>query len=117
MCPANENSSCWVRVTSPWAGSNYGGIQIPRIDQEIIVDFINSDYDMPYVASRLVNPDGTHTECLTYGSGHVHGGLFSKLSAQQSSLRLNCALMAQSHEQKGLQKLGRIVQDMFGVKN
>lgn len=55
--PANENSSCWVRVTSPWAGSNYGGIQIPRIGQEVIVDFLNSDYDVPYVASRLVNPD------------------------------------------------------------
>lgn len=48
--PANENSSCWVRVTSPWAGSNYGGIQIPRVGQEVIVDFLNSDYDMPYLA-------------------------------------------------------------------
>jgi DNA-binding transcriptional MocR family regulator len=52
-----------------------------------------------------------------HGIAFAHGGLFSNLSAQQSSLRLNCALMAQSHEQEGLQKLGQIAQQMFGVKN
>ena len=52
-----------------------------------------------------------------HGIAFAHGGLFSNLSAQQSSLRLNCALMAQSHEQEGLQKLGQIAEQMFGVKN
>ncbi|WP_412180140.1 type VI secretion system Vgr family protein, partial [Variovorax paradoxus] len=36
-CTKDENSSCWVRVSSPWAGTNFGGIQIPRIGQEVIV--------------------------------------------------------------------------------
>src|SRR3546814_6931423 len=37
----NENSSCWVRVSSPWAGGGFGGIQLPRVDDEVIVDFID----------------------------------------------------------------------------
>ena len=39
----NENSSCWMRVSHPWAGSNYGAIHIPRIGQEVIVDHIESE--------------------------------------------------------------------------
>ena len=35
----DENSSCWVRVSYPWAGKGFGGIQIPRIGQEVLVDF------------------------------------------------------------------------------
>src|SRR5690606_17520036 len=31
----NENSSCWVRVSSPWAGGGFGGLQLPRINDEV----------------------------------------------------------------------------------
>ena len=51
----NENSSCWIRVSSPWAGSNYGGIYIPRIGQEVIVDFLNGDPDYPIITGRVYN--------------------------------------------------------------
>ncbi|MGH8844370.1 MAG: type VI secretion system Vgr family protein, partial [Advenella sp.] len=34
----NENSSCWVRVSSPWAGGGFGGLQLPRIKDEVVVD-------------------------------------------------------------------------------
>ena len=51
----NENSSCWIRVSSPWAGSNYGGIHIPRIGQEVIVDFLNGDPDYPIITGRVYN--------------------------------------------------------------
>jgi len=56
-CPKDENSSCWVRVSSPWAGTNFGGIQIPRIGQEVIVDFENGDPDRPIVTGRVYNAD------------------------------------------------------------
>lgn len=36
----NENSSCWIRVSQPWAGSNWGTIWIPRIGQEVLVSFL-----------------------------------------------------------------------------
>jgi type VI secretion system secreted protein VgrG len=51
----NENSSCWIRVSYPWAGKAWGGIQIPRIGQEVIVDFIEGDPDRPIITGRVYN--------------------------------------------------------------
>jgi type VI secretion system secreted protein VgrG len=51
----NENSSCWVRVSYPWAGKAWGGIQIPRIGQEVIIDFIEGDPDRPIITGRTYN--------------------------------------------------------------
>ena len=53
----NENSSCWVRVSQPWAGKNWGAINIPRIGQEVIVDFLEGDPDRPIVTGRVYNDD------------------------------------------------------------
>jgi type VI secretion system secreted protein VgrG len=54
---SDENSSCWIRVSSPWAGRNWGGIQIPRIGQEVIVDFLEGDPDQPIITGRVYNAD------------------------------------------------------------
>ncbi|MCZ8542674.1 type VI secretion system tip protein TssI/VgrG [Mesorhizobium qingshengii] len=51
----NENSSCFVRVSQTWAGSGWGFIQIPRIGQEVIVDFIEGDPDLPIITGRVYN--------------------------------------------------------------
>lgn len=51
----NENSSCWVRVSSPWAGSGFGGVQLPRVNDEVIVDFIGGHPDRPIVIGRVYN--------------------------------------------------------------
>jgi type VI secretion system secreted protein VgrG len=53
----NENSSCWVRVSQPWAGKNWGAISIPRIGQEVIVDFLEGDPDRPIITGRVYNAD------------------------------------------------------------
>jgi type VI secretion system secreted protein VgrG len=53
----NENSSCWMRVSSPWAGANWGGVAIPRIGQEVVVDFLEGDPDQPLIVGRLYNAD------------------------------------------------------------
>ncbi|MFW2072510.1 type VI secretion system Vgr family protein [Acinetobacter gerneri] len=53
----DENSTCWLRVSTAWAGNNFGTIHLPRIGQEVIVDFFNGDPDMPFVAGRLTNPE------------------------------------------------------------
>jgi type VI secretion system secreted protein VgrG len=51
----DENSSCFVRVSSSWAGSGWGFIQIPRIGQEVIVDFLEGDPDRPIITGRVYN--------------------------------------------------------------
>ncbi|NTX26623.1 type VI secretion system tip protein VgrG [Burkholderia pyrrocinia] len=51
----DERSSCWVRVSSPWQGNQFGAMHLPRIGQEVIVDFINGDPDLPIVMGRVVN--------------------------------------------------------------
>jgi type VI secretion system secreted protein VgrG len=53
----NENSSCWVRVSNPWAGANWGGMAIPRMGQEVIVDFLEGDPDQPIITGRVYNAD------------------------------------------------------------
>jgi len=53
----NENSSCWIRVSNPWAGGTWGGIAIPRIGQEVIVDFLEGDPDQPIITGRVYNAD------------------------------------------------------------
>ena len=49
------SDSCWIRVASPWAGSNFGGIHIPRIGQEVIVDYEYGDPDRPLITGRVYN--------------------------------------------------------------
>lgn len=49
---ADENSSCWVRVSQGWAGAQYGMMAIPRIGHEVIVSFLNGDPDQPIVTGR-----------------------------------------------------------------
>ncbi|RJQ70908.1 MAG: type VI secretion system tip protein VgrG [Desulfobacteraceae bacterium] len=49
----DENSSCWVRVSQPWAGAGWGAMFIPRIGQEVIVDFIEGDPDRPIITGRV----------------------------------------------------------------
>ncbi|MDQ9011498.1 type VI secretion system tip protein TssI/VgrG [Acinetobacter gerneri] len=50
-------NTCWLRVSTAWAGNHFGTIHLPRIGQEVIVDFFNGDPDMPFVSGRLNNPE------------------------------------------------------------
>jgi type VI secretion system secreted protein VgrG len=52
---ADEKSSCWIRVSQSWAGKNWGSMQIPRIGQEVLVDFIHGDPDRPIVIGSVYN--------------------------------------------------------------
>jgi type VI secretion system secreted protein VgrG len=53
----DQNSSCWVRVAQVWAGKNWGAIHIPRIGQEVLVDFLEGDPDRPIITGRVYNGD------------------------------------------------------------
>jgi type VI secretion system secreted protein VgrG len=51
------NCSCWMRVAQQWAGANWGYMWIPRIGQEVIVDFMEGDPDRPMIIGRVYNGD------------------------------------------------------------
>src|SRR5260370_32348920 len=56
---ANENSSCWIRVSQAWAGKGWGAMWIPRIGQEGSGDFLEGDPDRPLIMGRVYNADHT----------------------------------------------------------
>lgn len=51
----DEKSSCRVRVAQAWAGQGWGSVQLPRIGQEVVVDFLEGDPDRPIITGRLYN--------------------------------------------------------------
>lgn len=53
----DESSSCWIRVAQPWAGQNWGMIAIPRVGQEVVVEFLDGDPDRPIVTGRVYNAE------------------------------------------------------------
>ena len=83
----NEKSSCWIRVSQNWAGKRWGAMFIPRIGQEVIVDFLEGDPDQPIITGRVYNgasmppytlPDEkTKSTVKTYSS--KGGGGFNEL--------------------------------------
>lgn len=56
---ADETSSCWIRVAQIWAGKAWGSMFIPRIGQEVIVEYLEGDPDRPLVTGRVYNGDTT----------------------------------------------------------
>src|SRR6266853_6818035 len=56
---SDENSSCWIRVSQLWAGKNWGGMFIPRIGQEVLVEFLEGDPDQPIITGKVYNADQT----------------------------------------------------------
>ncbi|XXY44953.1 type VI secretion system tip protein TssI/VgrG [Sorangium sp. So ce269] len=49
----NNDSSCWIHVSQPWGGAGFGGTNLPRIGQEVIVDFLGGDPDRPIIVGRV----------------------------------------------------------------
>jgi type VI secretion system secreted protein VgrG len=64
----DENSSCWVRVSHPWAGKGWGAVSIPRIGQEVIVDFLDGDPDQPIIVGRFYNGESMPPYALPAGA-------------------------------------------------
>jgi type VI secretion system secreted protein VgrG len=54
---ADENSSCWIRVAQMWAGKRWGAMHLPRVGQEVLVEFLEGDPDQPIITGRVYNGD------------------------------------------------------------
>jgi type VI secretion system secreted protein VgrG len=61
---ADDNSSCWIRVAQNWAGRRWGAMFLPRVGQEVIVDFIEGDPDRPIITGRVYNGDAPPPHAL-----------------------------------------------------
>ncbi len=53
----DATSSCWLRVATNIAGNKWGTMFIPRVGQEVIVDFLGGDPDQPIIIGSAYNPE------------------------------------------------------------
>src|SRR5439155_15134904 len=83
----DENSSCWVRVSSAWAGKNWGAVDIPRIGQEVIIDFLEGDPDRPIITGRVYNADQAPPYALP--ANQTQSGIKSRSSKSGGSDNCN----------------------------
>jgi type VI secretion system secreted protein VgrG len=104
--PKNESSSCWVRVSQAWAGTGFGNLAIPRINQEVIVDFLNGDPDQPIIMGRTYHQDnrspgglpGTKTQ-MTIRSKTYKGEGFNELRFEDATGKEQLYMHAQKDMQ------------------
>ncbi len=55
--PADDTSSCWIRVKQEWAGAGWGFWWVPRIGMEVLVHFVDGDPDRPLVTGAVYDAD------------------------------------------------------------
>ena len=91
----DDHSSCWIRVTQPWAGKGWGMMAIPRVGQEVVVDFLDGDPDQPIVTGRTYHanmplpaelPAGKtqmHVMSQTYKDGGYNGMIMEDATGNQ----------------------------------
>jgi|JI8StandDraft_2_1071088.scaffolds.fasta_scaffold01441_9 type VI secretion system secreted protein VgrG len=53
----DENSSCFVRVATPWASKQFGMITLPRIGDEVVVEFLEGNPDRPLITGSVYNAE------------------------------------------------------------
>ena len=83
----DENSSCWIRVSQSWAGQGWGAMFIPRIGQEVVVEFLEGNPDRPLVTGQVYNADMTvpyglpdnKTRSTIKSNSSLNGGGFNEL--------------------------------------
>jgi type VI secretion system secreted protein VgrG len=75
---ANEETSCWLRVSQAWAGQGWGQFMLPRIGQEVIVGYIDGDPDRPLVTGCVFN--GVNTTPITLPGSQTQSVLRSRSS-------------------------------------
>ncbi|EFK2581002.1 type VI secretion system tip protein VgrG, partial [Escherichia coli] len=102
--PADQDSSCWIRVAQAWAGTGFGHLAIPRVGQEVIVDFLNGDPDQPLIMGRTYHQEnrtpgslpGTKTQ-MTIRSKTYMGSGFNELKFDDATGREQVYIHAQKN--------------------
>ncbi|MCQ5883434.1 type VI secretion system tip protein VgrG, partial [Escherichia coli] len=102
--PSNQDSLCWIRVAQAWAGTGFGHLAIPRVGQEVIVDFLNGDPDQPIIMGRTYHQEnrtpgslpGTKTQ-MTIRSKTYMGSGFNELKFDDATGREQVYIHAQKN--------------------
>jgi len=83
----DNRSSCWVRVAQHWAGAGMGQQFIPRIGQEVLIQFLNNDIDRPVCIDAVYNGKGEGGLARTPGGqpGESDASVFSQSSDHRPS--------------------------------
>jgi type VI secretion system secreted protein VgrG len=74
--------SCWIRVATSWAGSNWGIQNIPRVGQEVVVTFLDGDPDRPLIVGSVYNP--THMPPFDLPENSTQSGIRTNSSPKES---------------------------------
>ncbi len=75
---SDANSSCWIRTTTPWSGIGWGAYFVPRMGQEVLVDFLYGDPDQPIITGNLYN--ATHPVPYALPAEKTKSGIKSQSS-------------------------------------
>jgi type VI secretion system secreted protein VgrG len=81
------DTSCWLRVATPWAGKQWGMVHIPRVGQEVVVDFVNGDVDQPIVVGSVYNADQMPPYALP--ANKTQSGIKSRSTLQGGAANFN----------------------------
>ena len=95
--PGDDGAWTWVRVATPWAGDNWGGVVVPRRGQEVLVAFIEGDIDRPVIVGSVYNgrgqPDAPHNQAgagaggatanaAAWFEGNAHAAVYTGFKSQ-----------------------------------
>ena len=92
----DDTSSCWIRVSQNWGGKGWGGMFIPHVGQEVIVQFLEGDPDSPLITGRVYNAENMPPVELPAGKTKSiirdHGGneIVMEGAAGRQQIRLHC---------------------------
>jgi type VI secretion system secreted protein VgrG len=100
----DENSSCWIRVSQTHAGKNWGHMDLPRIGEEVIVDFLEGNPDRPIITGRVYNAENMPPFALPAGKtrrGNTTktylGGGYNEMSMDDTAGKEQIRVNAQSN--------------------
>ncbi len=111
----SDRDSAWVRVASHWAGDRWGSISLPRVGDEVLVDFLGGDPDKPIVVGRVFGgtappPAFSHTGALPGNrflagikSKEVNGSRYNQLRLDDTPGQISAQLASEhGHSQLNL---------------
>lgn len=107
--PASDRLGAWLRVAASAAGSNWGQVAIPRVGQEVLIDFQHGDIDRPVVIAALYNgqgaPDAQHNQKQA-GAAHATGNAPAWFAGEQDEHAHNAVYNGIKTQEMGASQSG-----------
>ncbi|CRM57459.1 type VI secretion system Vgr family protein [Pseudomonas sp. 28 E 9] len=104
----NDQSSCWIRVAQGWAGATWGAMAVPRMNQELIISFLDGDPDQPIATGRTYRETNLPpyelpelSAVATTKSREFKGARANELRIDDTPAQISAALMS-DHEHSAL---------------